>query len=93
MPSSMSSTIVASRMSGAIGNALRTYTRDLNVGVLKEAGAERRVTMVPAVAQKFIKDGYTMNVEAGAGAKAGFSDKAYEAAGCIVLPRDEMIKK
>lgn len=37
--------------------------RNLNVGVLKEQGLERRVTMVPAVAQKFIKDGYKLTIE------------------------------
>mmetsp|Transcript_9299 Transcript_9299/g.22846 ORF Transcript_9299/g.22846 Transcript_9299/m.22846 type:complete len:1027 (-) Transcript_9299:900-3980(-) len=65
--------------------------RHLNLGVLKENPKERRVTMVPAVAQKFIKDGYKLKVETGAGARSGFSDAAYKEAGCEVMARDKVI--
>merc|ERR1719450_826717 len=42
--------------------------------------------MTPDVAETLIKDGYTVIVEPSAGAKASFSDEAYEKAGCKVMP-------
>lgn len=49
--------------------------------------------MVPSVAEKFIKQGYNIIVETGAGAKSGFTDAAFEAVGCRVLPRSQMISQ
>merc|ERR1719183_750932 len=43
--------------------------------------------MVPSVAEKLLKAGYTMQVEAGAGVASGFSDAAYKSVGCEVVPR------
>lgn len=61
------------------------------IGVFKEQAGEQRVAMVPSVAQKLIKDGYTVKVESGAGAVSGFTDKQYQDAGCTVAPRDSVV--
>lgn len=63
------------------------------LGVLKEGESEARVAMVPPVAQKLIKQGYSLAVESGAGVKAGFSDKHYEEVGCQILKRSEVTSK
>eukprot|EP00397_Hematodinium_sp_SG-2012_P004702 GEMP01004715.1.p1 GENE.GEMP01004715.1~~GEMP01004715.1.p1 ORF type:complete len:1021 (+),score=264.21 GEMP01004715.1:65-3127(+) len=75
-----------------ICSAMRIRVQSLVTAVLKENSAERRVALVPAVAQKFIKNGYEINVEEGAGLKSGFSDQAYKGVGCKVLPRDAAIQ-
>jgi NAD(P) transhydrogenase len=59
----------------------------VKLGVLKEQSGEKRVSMVPSVAEKLLKQGYTMQVESGAGAASGFSDAAYKSVGCEVVPR------
>jgi len=69
----------------------RPLARDLNTGVLREGGDEKRVSMVPAVAEKFIAKGYKMIVEEGAGLGSGVSDAAYAAVGCTVLPRAKVV--
>ena len=46
---------------------------------------ENRVSIVPDVASKLIKKGFTINVEEGAGKGAGFTDKQYSEAGAKVL--------
>jgi len=51
------------------------------------------VSMVPAVAEKFIKQGYNIVVESGAGAGSSISDAAFKAVGCSVLSRGEVISK
>merc|ERR1719223_2375511 len=48
--------------------------------------------MVPAVAQKLIKDGYSVTVEKGAGSLSGFADKQYSTVGCTISERGPMIK-
>jgi len=65
--------------------------RDLNTGILREGGDEKRVSMVPSVAQKFIEKGYKIIVEEGAGKGSGVSDAAYAAVGCTVLPRAKVV--
>jgi len=67
--------------------------RALNTGILKEADNERRVSMVPAVAEKFIKQGYNIIVESGAGAGSGISDAAFKDVGCQVMPRAKVIEE
>jgi len=62
-------------------------------GALPEGGGDSRVSLVPSVAELLKKDGYHVNVEAGAGAKAGFADEAYTAAGCAVMSRTDVIRK
>eukprot|EP00421_Protoceratium_reticulatum_P054795 CAMPEP_0168506160 /NCGR_PEP_ID=MMETSP0228-20121227/77232_1 /TAXON_ID=133427 /ORGANISM="Protoceratium reticulatum, Strain CCCM 535 (=CCMP 1889)" /LENGTH=653 /DNA_ID=CAMNT_0008523247 /DNA_START=1 /DNA_END=1958 /DNA_ORIENTATION=+ len=69
----------------------RRLFSDVQIGVLKDAGQEQRVAMVPAVAQKLIKDGYAVQVEQGAGARAGFADQHYKDAGCSVASRAEVM--
>jgi len=63
------------------------------LGVLAEGPSERRVSMTPEVAQALIGDGYTLLVEAGAGLRASFTDAAYEAAGCKIAQRKEVLQK
>ncbi|HEX5102416.1 MAG TPA: NAD(P) transhydrogenase subunit alpha [Pirellulaceae bacterium] len=57
-------------------------TSFMQVGVLKETfPGERRVALVPADLPKLAKAGMGVIVEPGAGAAAGFADKAYEEKG------------
>ena len=49
------------------------------------APGERRVAVVPESCKKLIQTGFDIAVEAGAGAAAGFTDDAYEAAGAAVM--------
>ena len=46
---------------------------------------ENRVSIVPDVASKLIKKGFTIHVEQGAGKNAGFTDKQYSEAGAKLL--------
>lgn len=58
----------------------------MKIGALKEIfEGENRVAMTPESALQLVKLGHTCCIEAGAGAKAGFSDAAYAAAGVEVL--------
>ena len=64
----------------------------VRIGVGREAATgERRVAMTPDSAMQLAKLGHSSCIQAGAGAKAGFSDAAYAAAGVEVLydDRDE----
>lgn len=55
------------------------------VGVLKEARAgESRASATPATIEQIRKLGYDVVVDSGAGVAAGFTDRAYEAAGATV---------
>lgn len=57
----------------------------MKIAILKESKAgEKRVAITPAVAQQFIKQGYTCMIEQDAGYASNFSDKAYEQAGCSI---------
>jgi NAD(P) transhydrogenase subunit alpha len=54
----------------------------MKIAVPTERGpGERRVALVPEVVAKFVKDGHSVAVERGAGARAFYADAAYEAAG------------
>lgn len=58
----------------------------MKIGALKEIfEGENRVAMTPESALQLVKLGHTACIETGAGAKAGFSDAAYAAAGVEVL--------
>ena len=58
----------------------------MKIGALREIfEGENRVAMTPDSALQLQKLGHSCCIEAGAGAKAGFSDAAYEAAGVEVL--------
>jgi len=59
----------------------------MKIAVPKErAPGERRVALVPEIVAKLVKSGHTVTVERGAGASAGYSDGAYEAAGATIAP-------
>ena len=57
------------------------------------APGERRVALVPEIVKKLADAGFEIDVEAGAGAEASFSDREYEDAGAtIVSSRDELFR-
>jgi len=59
----------------------------MRIGVPREIYAgEKRVATTPEVAAQLIKLGFEVAVESGAGAAASYSDAAYQAAGCTVVP-------
>jgi H+-translocating NAD(P) transhydrogenase subunit alpha len=59
----------------------------VKIGALTEVfPGENRVAMTPDSAVQLAKLGHASCIQAGAGAKAGFSDAAYAAAGVEVLP-------
>ncbi|MEN8194488.1 MAG: NAD(P)(+) transhydrogenase (Re/Si-specific) subunit alpha, partial [Bacteroidota bacterium] len=60
------------------------------IAVPKEILAgENRVSIVPDVASKLIKKGFTIQVESNAGFNAGFTNKEYEEAGVTVIENVE----
>eukprot|EP01083_Nonionella_stella_P025160 69312_1 len=64
---------------------------ELTIGVLKENDPdEKRVAQVPSSIEKLIKQGYTVQVEDGAGAKASFSNLDYEAIGAKIVSNNEI---
>lgn len=59
----------------------------MRIGALKETfDGEARVAVTPSSAGHLQKLGHEVHVESGAGARAGFSDAAYERAGVTVHP-------
>ena len=52
---------------------------------------ENRVSIVPDVASKLIKKGFTLNVESNAGFNAGFTNAQYEEAGAKIFENSEEI--
>lgn len=59
----------------------------LKIGIPKEIYPnECRVAATPDTVKKLQKLGFEVLVEANAGSKASFSDAAYEAAGCQIIP-------
>jgi hypothetical protein len=64
----------------------------LTLGVVKEDSEawEKRVAMVPAIAEKFTKLGYGICMEAGAGVGAGFTDAEYAAKGVKIVERGDV---
>ncbi len=57
----------------------------MKIAVLKEKQqAEKRVAITPDAVKKYIKLGFKIFIEAGAGIESSFSDKAYEDAGATV---------
>ena len=64
----------------------------MRIGVPKEIHeGERRVATTPDVAGQLQKLGFDVTVESGAGAAASYSDEAYAAAGCEIVPAAETI--
>ena len=59
----------------------------MRIGALREGfEGEARVAVTPSSAGHLMKLGHEVFVEAGAGARAGFSDDSYRAAGVTVVP-------
>ncbi|XP_041974230.1 NAD(P) transhydrogenase, mitochondrial [Aricia agestis] len=57
----------------------------LSIGVPKEIWQdERRIALVPAVVNKLVKKGFSVNIEENAGAAANFPNKTFEEAGAKV---------
>ncbi|NVB38792.1 Re/Si-specific NAD(P)(+) transhydrogenase subunit alpha [Pseudenhygromyxa sp. WMMC2535] len=64
----------------------------MKVGIPKEVfPGERRVATTPETSKRLQKLGFTVLIEAGAGAAADFSDAAYEASGCTVVEGAEAL--
>ena len=62
------------------------------IGIPKEIkNNENRVAMTPAGVVEFKKLGHVVYVQTKAGVNSGFSDKAYEEAGAILLPSIEAV--
>ena len=62
----------------------------MKLGILKERDEETRVSIVPSVAQRLIKElSFEVYFESGAGEKAGYSDNDYIKAGAVLMNRDE----
>ncbi|WP_278930686.1 NAD(P) transhydrogenase subunit alpha [Limosilactobacillus oris] len=60
----------------------------ITIAALKEAPAEHRVSLVPSVVKRLVKQGCQVLIEKGAGAVANFADQQYEEAGAKVVDRD-----
>ena len=59
----------------------------MRIGIPKELhDGEKRVATTPEVAAQLQKLGFTIAIEAGAGAAANFTDAAYSAAGVTIVP-------
>ncbi|MGR8933503.1 MAG: Re/Si-specific NAD(P)(+) transhydrogenase subunit alpha [Gammaproteobacteria bacterium] len=59
----------------------------MKIGIPKEIhNGEKRVATTPEVAEQLQKLGFTVCIEAGAGAGANFSDEAYREAGVEIIP-------
>jgi NAD(P) transhydrogenase subunit alpha len=57
----------------------------MKIGVIREREkGEMRVALTPDVAKLFLKAGFTIYIEKGAGVSAGYSDEEYSSAGCVI---------
>jgi NAD(P) transhydrogenase subunit alpha len=64
----------------------------MKIGVPAETAAgERRVALVPEMVSRLVKGKHEVVVEAGAGARAGFDDEAYRAAGARLASAAEAL--
>jgi len=65
-----------------------TPWKDITVGIPAETmPLEKRVAGSPASVAELVKHGFSVNVQAGAGAAAKFPDSMYEAAGATIKVR------
>lgn len=65
------------------------HSSTLTIGAPKEAfPGERRVAITPTVIAGYAKAGFRVLVESGAGASAGFADKAYTDRGAEIVTRE-----
>jgi NAD(P) transhydrogenase subunit alpha len=61
----------------------------MKLGIVNETSpGERRVAASPAVVAKWVKGGWEVAVERGAGANASYPDAQYEAAGATIVDRE-----
>jgi proton-translocating NAD(P)+ transhydrogenase subunit alpha len=61
----------------------------MKLGIVNETAAqERRVAASPAVVARWVKGGWDVAVERGAGANASYPDAQYEAAGASIVDRE-----
>ena len=66
----------------------------MNLFIPKESlDSEKRVAVAPDNVSAFLKLGYKVGVESGAGLKASFPDSTYKEAGAAILESDEEIWK
>ncbi len=61
------------------------------IGILKEQVKEKRVSALPEIAGQLVKLNFDVRVEKGAAILAFASDTDYEAAGCKVYERDDIL--
>lgn len=62
----------------------------MRIGVLRESQAqEARVGLTPEVSKKLTKAGFKVQIEKGAGLRAGLPDRLYEAAGAQIVSSSE----
>jgi NAD(P) transhydrogenase subunit alpha len=62
----------------------------MKLGILKELETETRVSIVPMIVQRLIKElSFEVYFESNVGMKAGFSDADYIKAGAVLMSRDE----
>lgn len=59
----------------------------ITIAALKESDGEHRVSLVPSVVKRLVKQGCKVLVEKGAGAAANFADQQYVDAGAAVVDR------
>lgn len=78
---------LATPIEQATADSVAAKSTGLMVGIPKEIFAgEQRVSATPDTAKKLQKLGFEVLVESRAGAAASFSDEAYAAVGCKILP-------
>lgn len=63
----------------------------ITIAALKEAADEHRVSLVPSVVKRLVKQGCQVLVEKDAGAAANFADRQYVDAGAKVVDRQQAI--
>ena len=70
----------------AVNSAAETTQSSLRLAIPKESyPGERRVALTPGQVEKFKKLGFTIEIQADAGAAAGFDDQDYRAVGANVV--------
>ncbi len=78
---------IAAPQENPVVTSAESASTGVTVGIPKETFAgERRVAATPDTAKKLQKLGFEVLVETQAGARASFTDSAYEAAGCRIVP-------
>lgn len=65
----------------------------ITIAALSEAQDEHRVSLVPSVVKRLVKQGHTVLIEKGAGEAANFADQDYTAAGAKVTDRPTILKQ